>query len=91
MLELKARRELKNAIIISPKSLQEKWQSELKLKFNLDFKIYENTKDFLADLKDRPRTLRAIINYEKIRSKKVTKSRNKRTNRKIYLKFNWVN
>ena len=75
MLELKARRELKNAIIISPKSLQEKWQSELKLKFNLDFKIYENTKDFLADLKDRPRTLRAIINYEKIRSKKETKSK----------------
>jgi SNF2 family DNA or RNA helicase len=75
MLELKARGELKNAVIICPKSLQEKWQTELKLKFNLDFKIYENTKDFLSDLKDRPSTLRAIINYEKIRPKKDSKSK----------------
>jgi SNF2 family DNA or RNA helicase len=76
MLELKARGELRNAVIISPKSLQEKWQTELKLKFNLDFKIYDNSKDFLSDLKDRPSTLRAIINYEKIRPKKVSKSKN---------------
>lgn len=73
MLELKARGELKNAIIICPKSLQDKWQTELKLKFNLDFKIYESTKDFVTDLKDRPGTLRAIINYEKVRPKKESK------------------
>lgn len=74
MLELKARGELKNSIIICPKSLQDKWQTELKLKFNLDFKIYERTKDFITDLKDRPSTLRAIINYEKIRPKKKLKT-----------------
>ena len=75
MLELKARGELKNAIIISPKSLQKKWQDELKLKFNLDFKIYENTKDFLTDLKDRPSTIKGIVNYEKIRPKKEPKTK----------------
>ena len=30
MLELHSRRELKNALIVCPKSLQEKWQAELK-------------------------------------------------------------
>ena len=76
MLELKARGELKNAVIICPKSLQEKWQTELKLKFNLDFKIYEHLNDFLSDINERPSTLKAIINYEKIRIKKDIKSKN---------------
>jgi superfamily II DNA or RNA helicase len=75
MLELKARGELKNGIIICPKSLQEKWKGDLKRQFNLEFKIYENTKDFLSDLKDRPSTIKAIINYEKIRPKKAWKSK----------------
>ena len=75
MLELKARGELKNGIIICPKSLQKKWKGDLKRQFNLEFKIYENTKDFLSDLKDRPSTIKAIINYEKIRPKKASKSK----------------
>lgn len=74
MLELRARGELKNALILSPKSLQEKWQSELKLKFNLDFKIYESQADFISDLKNKSSSLKAIINYEKIRPSKKSKN-----------------
>lgn len=88
MLELKARGELKSAIIICPKSLQEKWQNELKFKFNLDFKIYESTKDFLSDVKDRPSSIKAIINYEKIRPPKESRNKVETSKKvaKIYLK-----
>lgn len=37
MLELKARKELKNVLIVCPKSLQEKWKSELYEKIWSDF------------------------------------------------------
>lgn len=67
MLELMARRELKNALIICPKSLQEKWQLELREKFNFHFKIYESTKDLIADIQGRSGTIKAIVNYEKVR------------------------
>ena len=42
MLELKARNQLKNVLIICPLSLQAKWQTELKDKFGLIFDIYED-------------------------------------------------
>lgn len=67
MLELKARRELKNVLIVCPKSLQEKWKEELYEKFGLTFKIVESSRDLIADLSARTGTVRAIINYEKIR------------------------
>ena len=67
MLELMARRELKNALIICPKSLQEKWQIELREKFNFQFKIYDSTNDLISDIKQRSGTIKAIVNYEKIR------------------------
>ena len=82
MLELKARHELKNAIIVCPKSLQEKWQTELKEKFNFQFKIYDSTKEFISDVKERSGTIKAIVNYEKIRlpregqGKKSTEKKN---------------
>lgn len=66
MLELMARNELKNAIIICPKSLQIKWQKELESKFNFRFKIYDDKKDFLNDLKSQGHVIKCIINYEKI-------------------------
>ncbi len=69
MLELKARKELKNVLIICPKSLQHKWQAELREKFGLDFTIYDTTKDLIADLSSGVKTVRAILNYEKIRLK----------------------
>lgn len=77
MLELMARRELKNSLIVCPKSLQEKWQTELKDKFNLSFKIYDSIKDLINDLKIRNGTIKAIVNYEKIRLKKDNSKRQK--------------
>lgn len=70
MLELKARRELHNVLIVCPKSLQEKWKAELQEKFGLSFRIYDDSKDLLDDLQYRNGQVRAIINYEKIRFKK---------------------
>lgn len=70
MLELKARRELKNVLIVCPKSLQEKWKAELYEKFGLTFKIVDNAKDLIADLQAKTGTVRAIVNYEKVRMRK---------------------
>ena len=67
MLELKARRELRNVLIICPMSLQEEWKAELFEKFGLSFKIYDSNKDLITDLQDRAHDVHAIINYEKIR------------------------
>lgn len=68
MLELKARKELKNVLIVCPKSLQEKWKAELYEKFGLTFKIYEKSKDLIDELSMRGRIVRGIVNYEKIRT-----------------------
>lgn len=70
MLELKARRELQNVLIVCPWSLQEKWKGELQEKFGLSFRIYEKSKELLEDLQYHNGKVRAIINYEKIRFKK---------------------
>ena len=67
MMELKARRTLRNVVIICPKALQIKWREELKEKFGIPFKIYESHKDLIEDFESRDGTVRAIINYEKIR------------------------
>lgn len=73
MLELKARHELRNALIVCPNSLLEKWQDELRERFDLKFKVYgeEMTSEFLYDLKQERDSLYAIVNYEKLRSQKV--------------------
>ena len=70
MLEMKARNELRNVLIICPVALQEKWRSELKEKFNLGFTIYENKKDIIDALTINDGAFRGIINYEKIRMPK---------------------
>lgn len=71
MLELKARKELNNVLIVCPKSLQRKWFEELKDKFGLIFTIYEKNDDLIEDLKYKNGTVRGIINYEKIRLKNI--------------------
>ncbi len=71
MLELKARGELTNVLIVCPKSLREKWYNELKEKFGLVFEIYEKTEDLIDDLDNKNGAVRGIINYEKIRLKNI--------------------
>ncbi len=66
MMELAARKELRNVLIICPKMLQEKWKNELKEKFNFFFKIYDRKKDLVSELVSG--AVRGIVNYESIRS-----------------------
>ncbi len=66
MLELKARRELRNCLIVCPISLQRKWQDELIEKFNLRFKIYETMKELVADYRSQTSVM-GIINYIAVR------------------------
>lgn len=77
LLELKAREELKTALIVCPNSLKIKWQTELQDKFGLNFKIYESLNDAVEDLKAHPQTARGILNYEKIRAKKKDEKKEK--------------
>ena len=70
MLELKARRELQNVLIVCPKSLQVKWKAELQEKFGLTFRIFDDTPELIDELEHHNGRVRAIINYEKIRLKK---------------------
>lgn len=68
MMELKARRELKNVLIICPSSLRTKWQSELYEKFGLDF-VVDDKNRLLDDLRHRDGSVRHIINYEMLRGR----------------------
>lgn len=71
MLEQKARNEFRNALVICPLSLQNKWKEELKDKFGLTFSIIENSRELIRMLQDNDGIVRAIINYDKIRSRKA--------------------
>lgn len=71
MLELKARKQLGNVLVICPISLEKKWQEELREKFALNFTVYEDVPTLIEDLKYKPSMVKAIINYEKIRVKKA--------------------
>lgn len=74
MLEMKARNQLRNVLIICPKMLQEKWRNELKEKFNLGFTVYEKKTDAINALKIGDGAFRGIINYEKIQQDKKDKN-----------------
>lgn len=81
MLELKARHELKNVLIVCPKSLQEKWEDELLEKFGLQFQIYESSKDLIRDLEAQRGNVHAIVNYEKIRMKRDDEDNDEESNK----------
>lgn len=66
MMELAARKEFRNVLIICPKMLLEKWKNELKEKFNFHFKVYDRKADLVNDLNSG--IVRGILNYEAIRS-----------------------
>ncbi len=70
MLELKARQELKNVLVICPSSLTNKWQEELFERFGLNFEIYEKIDRILEDIRTHNGNARGIITYDKIRGRK---------------------
>lgn len=77
MLELAARGNLKNMLVICTKSLINKWKSELQDKFNITLKTYDRGADLISDIKDDTiscrKTVLGIINYEKIRDPELLK------------------
>lgn len=77
MLELAARGNLRNTLVICTNSLRDKWKAELQDKFNFILKIYENPKDFIEDIKDdiakSKKGIFGILNYEKCRNQDIQK------------------
>lgn len=70
MLELAARKSLRSALIVCPKSLKEKWILELKTKFNFRFEDYNRNNLFNAiqgHIDDPSRPVFAIVTYESLR------------------------
>ena len=67
LMELKARRELRNVLIVCPKTLRDKWRDEMRERFSLAFRIYEKVPDLVTDLKGY-QPVRAIISYGGIRT-----------------------
>ena len=83
LLELKARKEFRHALIVCPNSLREKWKKEMEQRFGLDFTIYGgedndgNKYPSMADLYNAYQSgldVHAIVNYERIRYKRPRKS-----------------
>ena len=66
LLELKARGELKNVLVVCPKSLAEKWKGELLERFGLAFSIFDNKKAMREDLDAHNGHSRGIITYDSI-------------------------
>lgn len=69
MLELHARKELKNVIIACPKSLKPKWKAELEEKFGLPFRIVENATEAINELRMHDGRARIIITYDGLSGK----------------------
>lgn len=66
MLEMKARGELKNVLVVCPKALVNKWQDELFERFGLMFEIYGSKEAVKQNLKGQNGQARGIITYEGI-------------------------
>lgn len=68
MLELKARGEFHNALVICPMALRAKWATELNEKFGLDFIEVDKKETLIHELQHHNGGVRAVINYDKIRN-----------------------
>lgn len=71
MLELKARGEFRNALVVCPMALKEKWTTELNEKFGLDFINIDDTAHLIYELRHHPGYVKAVINYEKLYNKEL--------------------
>lgn len=67
MLELKARGEFHNALVICPMALRSKWATELNEKFGLDFIEIDKKETLIHELQHHNGGVLAVINYDKIR------------------------
>ena len=68
MLELKARGEFHNALVVCPMALKEKWTTELNEKFGLDFINIDDKEQLIQELRYHNGYVRAVVNYDKIRN-----------------------
>lgn len=66
LLEMKARGELKNVLVVCPKSLTSKWKDELRERFGLTFSIFDDKKAMREDLDGHNGISRGIITYDSI-------------------------
>ena len=71
MLELKARGEFRNALVVCPMALREKWATELNEKFGLNFVSIEDKDHLIHELRHHPGYVKAVINYEKLNNKEL--------------------
>lgn len=67
MLELKARGEFHNALVICPMALRSKWTTELNEKFGLEFIEIDKKETLIHELQHHNGGVLAVINYDKIR------------------------
>ncbi len=71
MLELKARQELKNVLVVCPSGLRDKWCGELEDRFGLKFQIMEKKNVLRDELKNHNGHVRGIISYDSLRDTKA--------------------
>lgn len=72
LLELAGRKELKNALIVCPKSLKDKWKFEMEEKFNFYFKIMANRNELVSAFNHSVASgedFKAIVTYDNVRVK----------------------
>jgi len=70
MLELKARQELKNVLVVCPGGLRDKWCGELEDRFGLKFQIIERKEILRDELRNHNGHVRGIISYDSLRDTK---------------------
>lgn len=71
MLELKARGEFRNALVVCPMALKEKWATELNEKFGLDFINIKDKDQLIHELRYHAGYVKAVVNYEKLLNKEL--------------------
>lgn len=67
MLELKARGELKNVLVVCPSGLRNKWQGELEDRFGLKFRIFDKKDELREELRSHNGNAHGIISYDSLR------------------------
>lgn len=67
MLELKARNELKNVLVVCPSGLKNKWQGELEERFGLTFRIFDKKDELCDELRSHNGHARGVISYDSLR------------------------